>query len=514
MALKEKEKVLTDEGFEGQVRAFRNDDRGDSFLVFGYGASPNIIRLIAEGGGGLEQAKQHFQPDDSFYALIRKSHAVDLARTTKFAFVDWTSETINPVRKAILATHKGQIKKLAEPFHVSLEATAWHELDDQELNSRIGFVSGTSNYVTTKGALSAAPSGIDALGKVRSAASTSGLAHVPDSVTASRAVLVHDESAIKRAIHAVRDDADPTNWMLASYMDDHQTLTLRGSGEGGVDEMLSHLNTSTVWYGLFRVNEQFDKTSNVRFVHFKYLPSSLPWSAMQRAKISTHQGAVRPLFEPFHTDFDIASTDDLSSAIVQERLQSIMGTKNRVVSNEAAASSSSSSSSYKMANAYKSPVKPVNYVPTSSVGSLIFTDGEEVFRSHLKKVRRDDDPTNWFIASYVKAGTLSVVNSGSGGFAEMKGAFGGTYPQFGLLRVTDVVDKNVTVKFVFLKTLPDGVPPMIKAGLSTKKELLDNLFSPFHTDFFVGNQISELTEVEIQSQISKGSGSQAGSRVR
>jgi len=42
--------------------------------------------------------------------------------------VDWTPETIRPMRKALLSSHKAQVEAVLKPFHVSLQASNRNDL--------------------------------------------------------------------------------------------------------------------------------------------------------------------------------------------------------------------------------------------------------------------------------------------------------------------------------------------------------------------------------------------------
>lgn len=50
------------------------------------------------------------------------------ANTVKFAYIDWTPQSIRPMRKALLSTHKSQVEAVLKPFHVSLQASNRNEL--------------------------------------------------------------------------------------------------------------------------------------------------------------------------------------------------------------------------------------------------------------------------------------------------------------------------------------------------------------------------------------------------
>lgn len=104
-----------------------------------------------------------------------------------------------------------------------------------------------------------------------------------------------DEGAIAEAIADVRDDASSTQWCLASYSA-RDTLRFAGKGDGDVDEMLATCSDGVASYGFFRVTEQYDRSTQTRFVFVIWSPENL--KPMERALMSTHKGAITPIFRP------------------------------------------------------------------------------------------------------------------------------------------------------------------------------------------------------------------------
>ncbi len=75
---------------------------------------------------------------------------------------------------------------------------------------------------------------------------------------------------------------------------------------------------------------------------------------------------------------------------------------------------------------------------------------------------------------------------------------------YGLIRVTEVIDKSTTVKFVFLFWLGEEVPPMTKARVTTHKGNVEAKLAPYHTTIFANNQ-DEITEELITKEVCKAS---------
>jgi len=147
--------------------------------------------------------------------------------------------------------------------------------------------------------------------------------------TASEGKLMFvDEAQIKQALATLRNDKLSTTWVLTSYVRDN-TLKLEGSGEGGVEDMLKLCQPDTIQFGILRLFEQIDKSVVTRFVFIKWIPDSVP--PLQKAKISTKKGLIDPFFQPFHVDFTISRSSEISTALVVDKITSMSGSKSKVV---------------------------------------------------------------------------------------------------------------------------------------------------------------------------------------
>lgn len=343
-----KEKIQLGEDVQEAIKRFRGtpqDQTTECFLVLGYAnGSKNEISVLAEGAGGLEDVKaagEMFPSNDATYTLLRKSHQVEMAKTVKYAAVFWLPDSAPPMRKALLSTHKGQMEDILKPYHVNIVAGEASDLKEDEIMDKIGFSSGTKSQVTTKKAF-AAIGGRLAAGAFDEQTGTVGAAAratsnyqggtsgdlVKKEAQSAITLQLEDEDAIRSALQAVRSDAAPEDWCLVHYVND-KTLGLVGQGSGGVDEMVGNLTDQEVFYGLFRITEQIDKSTTVKFGFVNLMPEKNV-SAIKRGKISTHQGFVSGLFSPFTTDFNIDAPDGLSFEIAKTKFGKISGTSTNV----------------------------------------------------------------------------------------------------------------------------------------------------------------------------------------
>jgi hypothetical protein len=258
------DKVESDSTVQPALKALRSEAKaGNGWVALGY-SNPTTLTVVGEGEGGLAEASASFPDDDCRYVLLKKEHKVELAKTVKFAFVDWTPTTMKPLRKAAISTHKGVVKEMLKPFHVDLVASDKSELSDDVIMEKIGMTSGTASYVTDKKATtlpkkedpkpasytpSTGKSGFTPMAPRQSRSGESELKQ-PMKTGASQ-INFTDEAAFKAALKSVRDDKQDTNWVLGSYQG-KDTVSLVGSGSGGLSELTSKLEDDNIDFGVFK----------------------------------------------------------------------------------------------------------------------------------------------------------------------------------------------------------------------------------------------------------------------
>ena len=80
-----------------------------------------------------------------------------------------------------------------------------------------------------------------------------------------------------------------------------KTLTLVGTGSGGVAELKQHLKDDIVGYALVRLIEVVDQSETVKFCFVNWVGKNI--NRMQRANLGTHKGFVTELFSVRFTAF-------------------------------------------------------------------------------------------------------------------------------------------------------------------------------------------------------------------
>lgn len=137
---------------------------------------------------------------------------------------------------------------------------------------------------------------------------------------------------------------------------------------------------------------------------------------------------------------------------------------------------------------------------------LAFAD-EAQCKGTIADVRNNETSTNWVLFTYSDSSknTIIFLANGSGGVEELKTHLVADKICYGLLRVTNIIDNSVTVKFVFIIWCGEQVPFMTKAKMTTHKGSIVNLVGQFHTDLFASN-LGEISEEIIMTKVKDASG--------
>ena len=89
------------------------------------------------------------------------------------------------------------------------------------------------------------------------------------------------------------------DWMAISYAGPRsQKWALIGSGSGGVSEIRELVKEDNVFFALFRLEDQIDDSTTVKFVMLNWLGEKLP--RMAKARLSVHRGTIESLLNVFH----------------------------------------------------------------------------------------------------------------------------------------------------------------------------------------------------------------------
>jgi len=328
-----------------------------------------------------------------------------------------------------------------------------------------------------------------------------------------------DHSQASAALAAVRSDSDPTDWALFTYTQAGKNqIELVGTGSGGLEELKSHVSDDKICYGLFRVEDRIDNSTTIKFVFLVWCGDKV--SFVQRGKMSTHKGSIVSLIGQFHNDIFASNLNELDFHEIMTKITDASGSGNRVRDKHAVPEANSPSSHSHTATttttttttrASRDPKLPKIEVGVTGVQELPFHD-EAALRAAINDVRSDNTETNWMALGYEEgSNAISLMGSGHGGLEELNRHLSEEGIAYALLRVTDVIDESVTVKFVFIAWVGDKVPVVRKARITTHRGAIVDFIGQHHASIDASNH-SELTHEIIATKISDASGS--GNRVK
>lgn len=338
------------------LKDVRTTDSFDWVLFTYENPKTNNIVFLGKGNGGVAEMSQHLVDDIAAYGLVKKIEVIDESQTIKFCFVCWVGENVNRMLRARLGVHKGAIQAFFAPYHVDINCSEKDEITDDIVLRLIKTASGSQNHVlsdertirtekivATKKVLedSNEPAQTNNTPADSEPVQPKPQAQPKPQVQPKRQSVqiqsgrptsdgtielgFDDEEKIYGALKTVRDDKAGVNWVLVGYdAPRSKTLTLIGSGSGGMDEFISNLKDDMVGYGLVRLIEQIDNSQTVKFAFINWVGQNI--NRMQRAVLGTHKGFIDTVFYPFHVDHNCETLSEISEEIIMAKVKKAAGT--------------------------------------------------------------------------------------------------------------------------------------------------------------------------------------------
>ncbi|KYQ91019.1 hypothetical protein DLAC_07918 [Tieghemostelium lacteum] len=311
--------VSNNEEFLDAVKSVHTSGFAQNWYLVGY-VDKDTIKLQSVGTGGINELVSHLDDNQMQYAILRVVDLVDGIPTDRYVFIVWVGEQVKGIDKARLGTNKTAITKLMGHYNVEITASLKSELSEQEITNKVSDASGsrnrTSETVSTP--------------KVQQTQSTvkpfsSNTTKLPTANTSSvKGLTYQNESNIKDLIQKVKDPRDPVDWVLIGYLD-KEVLGLVGSGTGGLQDLVSHLKASDVYYGLVKVEDRIDATVMAKLAYINFVGTSV--SPMTKGRLTSHKGNVEKFFEPYHVSLFGESQSDLTDSVLNAKIQALKGSK-------------------------------------------------------------------------------------------------------------------------------------------------------------------------------------------
>jgi len=302
----------------------------------------------------------------------------------------------------------------------------------------------------------------------------------------------------------IRKDPAPVNWVLCD-MPEKGVLFFRSSGNGGADELVTHLTENIPAYGIVRLTEKYDEHEVVKFVLIDWLPSGVPM--MQKAGLGVLRGQILSTLGAVHNQLSTADKNDVSSQKLADLISEQSGMKSKVVEGD------HSGDHHMIVNQQVvGKEKTKAFTPIKAQRQLTFPD-EAGCVAAINDVRNSTTDTNWALFGYVKGSKdqIELVGSGSGGLSEMNDKYMDDGVYYGLYRMVDRIDESDTVKFATFYFVGDSTPHMHKARVGTHRGEIEAFLGQSHISFTASDK-KEFAESTVHDKVKTTSGSK--SRVK
>ncbi|KAH7347246.1 cofilin/tropomyosin-type actin-binding protein [Plectosphaerella cucumerina] len=130
---------------------------------------------------------------------------------------------------------------------------------------------------------------------------------------------------IAAAYEAVRDDKEPTTWLLVSHASaTSNKLVLSKTGTGGLSDLAAELDDAQVQYAYVRVEYANDSESKrVKFALIVWIGENT--KVMRKARVSIETGDVRKVLAHHSIQVNASDKSDLDEKDVVTRLRKAGG---------------------------------------------------------------------------------------------------------------------------------------------------------------------------------------------
>mmetsp|Transcript_12099 Transcript_12099/g.37251 ORF Transcript_12099/g.37251 Transcript_12099/m.37251 type:complete len:233 (+) Transcript_12099:145-843(+) len=120
------------------------------------------------------------------------------------------------------------------------------------------------------------------------------------------------EDAVAEAWNRVMDDSQGETFVVAKYGATGKTLELKTAGTGGLADFKAELEDGVCMWAGFRCLAVDNRGSVVckrpKLLFIQYMPDGA--SAMKKAKMGTHKGAVKEALHSAHLDLTVTDKDE------------------------------------------------------------------------------------------------------------------------------------------------------------------------------------------------------------
>lgn len=311
--------VTNQQEFQDAIQNVHTSGSSQNWILVGYDGSPDRIKLVSTGSGGVGELSQHLDDGSMLYAIVRVVDIVDNIPTDRYVYITWIGDNVKGIDKARFGTNKSSVTKLLGHYNVEIIASSQNEISETEIMKKVQDASGSRIRAGEAGPVQ---------NKTWTPKTTAGTGKSTSSMvnTSNVHLTYNNESSLKATIQEVKDPKSSINWMLIGYEGNNETLGLVGKGNGGLQELVSNLSANNVNYGIVKVDDKIDNSVMVKIAYIQWVGQNV--SPMLKGKITSHKGNVNEFFAPVHVTLFGETPSDLTDSILASKIQALKGMKN------------------------------------------------------------------------------------------------------------------------------------------------------------------------------------------
>jgi len=292
--------VPADGSVQAAIKSVHDSTAGNdgSFVVLGFNESKMLSVVSSGTEGGLAKVMESLPEDQPRFVLLRHDLKVELAKTSKFVFIQWVPEKLKPMQKAALSVQKPEVVKLAKPFNVEITASNNKELTDEILVDQLNNVSGIKSHATTEAATQSKVTATKSSSEPRAISprpsnAESKFAFKP---AVEVVVTVDNESEFKEALAHLRDLKSPeAGWIAAKYVK-KDTIHFLGSEPNSLAGLPEKFGADELVFALVRTTANDGKATTAKFYFINWVGKNT--KPLVKAELTTRAGQIVKLFGP------------------------------------------------------------------------------------------------------------------------------------------------------------------------------------------------------------------------
>lgn len=273
-----------------------------AFAVLGFNESKALSVVAAANEGGLEKIVEHLPEDQARFIVLRRDLKVELAKTSKFIFIQWVPEKMKPMAKAALSVQKPEVAKLAKPYNVEIVAGNLKEMSEEIVTDQLNNVSGIKSHATEHAATANRATSQSVSVPTKEARAISPRPSNAESKFAGfkpaveTVVTVDNEAEFKEALGALRAlKSTEAGWIAAKYAK-RDTLHFLGTEAASLAGLPALFGGDEIVFALVRTTANDGKATTSKFTFINWVGKDV--KPMTKAELTTRAGLIKTIFGP------------------------------------------------------------------------------------------------------------------------------------------------------------------------------------------------------------------------